>query len=305
MSSRFQLRGDSLEGIEWKLFNTHGSKARIISAERVTEGGIAGLFARHYFEVTVEVPDVPSGQAPRPPAATAPSPPAAASQPASAAPADPPPSPGLTALLQSADDAEAAERPQPRVSTGSQSFDEMLSDLTSNVVEELPAASTNRAVPVPVTGPGKVLLVVGLGSHAVQTARTMGAALSDAVEIRTAGAVRAAGLDHTVGRLGLAAARTAAQLAGRTVLVAFGLRPDGAVPAPALSDLDADQVWLAVDAARKPADTAVWVRKVTWSLGVDALAVLGSQETLTPQTVNELDIPIGWLDGGPATAPEL
>jgi hypothetical protein len=293
VSSRFQLRGDSLEGIEWKLFNTHGSKARIISAERVTEGGIAGLFARHYFEVTVEVPDVPSGQAPRPPAATAPTPPA------SADPADQTPSPGLTALLQSADDAEAAERPQPRVSTGSRSFDEMLSDLTSNVVEELPAASTTRAVPVPVTGPGKVLLVVGLGSHAVETARTMGAALSDAVEIRTAGAVRAAGLDHTVGRLGLAAARTAAQLAGRTVLVAFGLRPDGAVPAPALSDLDADQVWLAVDATRKPADTAVWVRKVTWSLGV------GSQETLTPQTVNELDIPIGWLDGGPATAPEL
>jgi hypothetical protein len=295
-SSRFQLRGDSLEGIEWKLFNTHGSKARIISAERVTEGGIAGLFARHYFEVTVEVPDVPSGQAPRP----APDP---AARPVPETPAGPPTSPGLTALLQSADDAEAAERPQPRVSTASRSFDDMLTDLTSSVVEDLPAAPPT--VPVPVTGPGKVLLVVGLGNNAVETARTMGAALSDAVEIRTAGAVRAAGLDHTVGRLGLAAARTAAQLAGRTVLVAFGLRADGAVPAPALSDLDADQVWLAVDAARKPADTAVWVRKVTWSLGVDALAVLGSQETMTPQTVNELDIPIGWLDGAPAPAPVL
>jgi hypothetical protein len=185
------------------------------------------------------------------------------------------------------------------VSTGSGDFAALLDELTSTVSPDRFSATPN--IPRLVSGPGKVVLVVGLGLDPVETARSMGTALGGAVEIRTAGARRAAGMDHVVGRNGLTAARTTGTAAGRTVVVAFGLRTDGQVQAPALSDLDADQVWLAVDAARKPADTASWVRKVGWAIEVDALAVLGSQETLTPGTVNELDIPIGWVDGEAAT----
>jgi hypothetical protein len=37
----------------------------------------------------------------------------------------------------------------------------------------------------------------------------------------------------------------------------------------------------------------------------DALVVIGAQETLTPQTVNELEVPIGWVDGQRALSPSL
>lgn len=413
MPSRFQLRGDSLQGIEWRLFNSHGNRARIVAAEKVTEGGIAGFFARHFYEVTVELRDDPDGggpdgagvsgggvfgdqdgmdgalsgimipdgwpipavrpqpesrMRPRPHVrSTSPGPGGQAeSQTHSRADSQPdsrPATSGIEALLRDADEAEASAMADdggtdwaageagafeasgpvgagrasgashasragragsnsraagdshgagrqrtagaaiPRVSTGSGDFAALLDELTSTVSPD--RFSANPTVPGLVSGPGKVVLVVGLGLDPVETARSMGTALGGAVEIRTAGARRAAGMDHVVGRNGLTAARTTGTAAGRTVVVAFGLRTDGQVQAPALSDLDADQVWLAVDAARKPADTASWVRKVGWAIEVDALAVLGSQETLTPGTVNELDIPIGWVDGEPATKTTL
>ncbi|MDQ6753729.1 MAG: hypothetical protein M3017_10025 [Actinomycetota bacterium] len=403
MPSRFQLRGDSLQGIEWRLFNSHGNRARIVAAEKVTEGGIAGFFARTFYEVTVELRDHPDGGGPdgagvsggvfggqdgmdnaltgimipdgwpipavrpQPGSRMRPRPHARSASPGSGgradsqtdsqadaqadAPADPRPAPsGIEALLRDADEAEASAMADdgtdraaagtgafeasgpagagragnnshaagdphgagrqrksgaavPRVSTGSGDFAALLEELTSTVSPD--RFSANPTVPRLVSGPGKVVLVVGLGLDPVETARSMGTALGGAVEIRTAGARRAAGMDHVVGRNGLTAARTTGAAAGRTVVVAFGLRTDGQVQAPALSDLDADQVWLAVDAARKPADTASWARKVGWAIEVDALAVLGSQETLTPGTVNELDIPIGWVDGEPASKTTL
>ena len=55
-------------------------------------------------------------------------------------------------------------------------------------------------------------------------------------------------------------------------------------------------MWLAVDATRKPSDTLTLTRKVGWATRSDALAVLNSQNTMTPQSVNELQLPIGWLD---------
>lgn len=367
MPSRFQLRGESLEGIEWRLFNSHGHGARIISAEKVTEGGIAGFFARHFYEVTVEVPDGPQDRV----ASVAPW----LSGPVGpVGPVEPEvPRTGIAALLREADDAEIASRrgrspigggtrsrrPQPgsgadqrnpnagqrgrdgrnsgerarhadrnaprstesplgtgtavpsevlpRISTGSGDFAALLDELTSSVSPDRVGNQNQHrggvAVPVLDAGPGRVLMVVGLRLDPLETARSMGAAMGGAVEIRTAGAMRTVGLEHVVGRNGLSAARAAATAVGRTVVVAFGLRTDGLVPAPALSDLEVDQVWVAVDAARKPADTAAWVRKVGWATTVDALAVLGSQETLTPGTVNELGRPVGWVDGEPAAGP--
>ncbi len=316
MPSRFQLRGESLEGIEWRLFNSHGSTARIISAEKVSEGGLGGFFARQFFEVVVEVDDgaaAPEGAVPAPgepgsrPAASDKAKKGAGQPPESAGM---PTESGIGALLQDADDADGAfgstetsrEKELPSVSTASQGFAELLADLATTV----PAASTPGApdAPVLLSGAGKVVMIVGLATDPMDVARSMRRVLKSA-EIRTAGAIKAVSVDHVAGRLGLAAARAAGAAAGRTVVIAFGLTPGGQVPSAALSEVEADQIWVVVDAARKQADTAVWVDRVGWAVEADALAVLGSMETLTPGTVHELGLPIGWIDGGPGTAADL
>ncbi|MDJ0356017.1 hypothetical protein [Paenarthrobacter sp. PH39-S1] len=270
-----------MEGIEWKLFNSHGSAARIIAAEKVSEGGLGGFFARHFFEVTVEVDGAVV--------------PAAAVRPART---------GISALLKEADAADAAANGArfPTVSTASNGFAALLEDLTAAAPAD--GAPEVTDAPALVSGSGKVVMVVGLAADPMEITRSMGRVLKDA-EIRTAGAIKSMGTEHVAGRIGLAAARAAGVAAGRTVIIAFGISPGGHVPSAALSEVDADQVWVAVDAARKPADTAVWVDRVGWAVKADALAVLGSTETLTPGTVLELGLPVGWIESGPATAADL
>ncbi|MBG0740308.1 hypothetical protein IV500_13050 [Paeniglutamicibacter antarcticus] len=321
MPNRFQLRGESLEGIEWRLFNSHGSTARIISAEKVSEGGLGGFFARQFFEVVVEVDDgaaAPEGAAPE---GAAQSPGEPGSRRAASAKAKKrtgqrgksagiPAESGIDALLQDADDADgsfgstqaAGEKEFPSVSTASDGFAALLADLATTV----PAAATpvTPDAPVLLSGAGKVVMIVGLATDPMDIARSMSRVLKTA-EIRTAGAIKAVSVDHVAGRLGLAAARAAGAAGGRTVIVAFGLTPGGHVPSAALSEVGADQIWVVVDAARKQADTAVWVDRVGWAVAADALAVLGSMETLTPGTVHELGLPIGWIDGGPGTGADL
>jgi hypothetical protein len=64
-------------------------------------------------------------------------------------------------------------------------------------------------------------------------------------------------------------------------------------------------VWVVVDAGRKPADTARWVRDLGEILTVDAVAVVGIEGTGTPGTVRQLALPIGWIaaEEGPAARP--
>lgn len=91
--------------------------------------------------------------------------------------------------------------------------------------------------------------------------------------------------------------QASAVIAHEPVPVAFGLGSDGSLQAGALTEMKADQVWAVVDATRKHADTEAWVKKVGWSAPVQALAVINSQDTKTPETVNELGLPIRWIDG--------
>ncbi|MBT1002816.1 hypothetical protein KIH31_09380 [Paenarthrobacter sp. DKR-5] len=302
MPTRFQLRGETLEGLEWKVFNDYPSGSRIVAAEKVTEGGIAGFLARHFFEITVEIPDTP---APRQATGTQES---GAQQPDTrrgrrSAAHRIPDRAGVAALLREADDAEAAmhEVSRPKVSTESGDFAAVLDSLTSTTRQDPAPAG---AVPVPLGAAGDAVMVVGIGADALATARSMADARGSAA-VCTAGSYRVPGVEHLVSRTGLTAARAAGVLSGEPVFVAFGLAADGGLQASALTDLQADQVWLAVDATRKPTDTVIWVRKVGWAARADALAVLGSQNTLTPQSVNDLDLPIGWVDGRPATRPAL
>lgn len=121
----------------------------------------------------------------------------------------------------------------------------------------------------------------------------------------TAGSFRAHGTDHIVSRQGLLTAQASAVIAHEPVLVAFGLGTDGSLRTNALTELKADQVWAVVDAARKHDDTETWVKKVNWSAPIQFLAVINFQDTKTPETLNELGLPIGWIDGRRAGRPIL
>ena len=57
--TRSLLSGPSLEELRRRAVRELGPGARIVGAQKVTVGGIAGLFARSHYEVVVEVPDEP------------------------------------------------------------------------------------------------------------------------------------------------------------------------------------------------------------------------------------------------------
>ncbi|WP_218220595.1 hypothetical protein [Nesterenkonia sp. Act20] len=59
--NRYVLKGSSLAKLGVQALADYGPEARIVSAERVTRGGIGGFMAREHFEVVVEVPP-PRGQ---------------------------------------------------------------------------------------------------------------------------------------------------------------------------------------------------------------------------------------------------
>lgn len=295
MPTRLQIKGSTLEGLEARVLNKFPAGAKIVAAEKVTEGGIAGFLARHYYEAVVEIPD--------PDIITIPAP---VNRPTSHAA---PTSAGVAALLQDADEAEAtmrggqaAREDLPAISTASGAFDALLDGLPGNILPE--PNDDAYDIPAVLDGPGDAVMVVGLGPDALTVTLSMASSRRGSL-VRTAGSFRAEGYDHLVGRHGFTSVRADAVIAGQPVFVAFGLGADGTVRAPALTELKADQVWLAVDATRKPADTLTWTRKVGWATRIDALAVLNSQNTLTPQSVNELELPIGWLDDRKTTRPLL
>ena len=55
--TRSQRNGATLEEIRAAVLLEYGPGARIVAAERVTTGGVAGLFRKAHVEATVEVPD--------------------------------------------------------------------------------------------------------------------------------------------------------------------------------------------------------------------------------------------------------
>ncbi|MET4052940.1 hypothetical protein ABID81_002312 [Frigoribacterium sp. PvP054] len=102
MATTIVMTGDSLDELRREVRATHGASARIVAAQKVTVGGVAGFFARKHYEVTVEVPD---------PAIDLPVARVRITTPVPAERA------GIAALLASADEAEDALRagtPAPR-----------------------------------------------------------------------------------------------------------------------------------------------------------------------------------------------
>jgi hypothetical protein len=115
VSTRLLLEGSDLAELMGHVRAEFGPAARIIQAERVRSGGLAGFFARERYELTIDVPDETS---PRPRTARPPGP-------GGSAPSGPGPV-GLDALLAAADAAESHGQVGPQVSTGAEAFASVL-----------------------------------------------------------------------------------------------------------------------------------------------------------------------------------
>ena len=333
---RFQLEGPSLEALKQRVFDEHGPRARIIAAEKVSVGGIGGFLARHHYEVTVELPPRGRRAAAGPPDGPA----AGRNSPAAGGISE------LLARAEAAEQAiprredpvsaGRPKRPEHTVSTDSDAFAELMDRITlgagtppappapASPAPAAPAAPREGAQPagrlsegghaassrppVPLTGAGDLVLVVGLGGDPLAVCESMAAAAgAGAAALRSAGTLE----DPRIGRAGdrraAATARAAGVLAEHPIYLAYGLGRGGELSrhATLIGALAPDQVWVAVDAGRKAEDSAAWVAAIRRSAQVDAVAVEGLDTTATPHTVNGLGLPIGWVDGGPSAAAVL
>ncbi len=160
----------------------------------------------------------------------------------------------------------------------------------------LPATPTATArVPSLRSQPGDLVLVVGLRADAVRVASAMASSVI-AATVRVAGDAGADGAVRAEDRRGALAARAAGVERGSAAFVACGW---DARTAEIITALSPDQVWVAVDAGRKSDDTAHWVGTVVDTVPVAGVAVEGASTTASPETVRELGLPIGWVDGRP------
>ncbi|MFD3444986.1 hypothetical protein ACFDTO_10355 [Microbacteriaceae bacterium 4G12] len=327
-TTRLRLEGKSIEELKARVLEEHGPAARIVAAERITVGGVAGFFAKRHFEVSVEV-GAPSATGSR-------------------VVIDAPARAGIAALLADAEEQEVAlqlgalrgagaaraaagasavpasgagsagRSAAPSVlgvddsvpSTRTPAFAELLQDLSYNAPSpvapeplaspsgRVPAADTATLLPVPVPAPlrrpGDLVLVIGLAADAVAVATAMAASVGSA-SVCASGS--APGWSRVDDRRGALAARAQGVERGESAFVACGW---GADALAVLSAVGPDQVWVAVDAGRKPEDTARWVAAVASAIPIDAVATVGSADTATPETVEELGLPIGWVDDRPA-----
>ncbi|MCC3273727.1 hypothetical protein MUK71_02420 [Arthrobacter zhangbolii] len=336
---RFQLEGPSLDALKAKVLAEHGPRARIIAAEKVTVGGIGGFLSRHHYEVTVELP--PSGRRRAPVEPDLPSRASAARAGISALLEE---AERAESTLHPAAPAAPAGPAAPAVSTGSFAFAELIDNISASTgtpaaqAPPAPAAPgvakadaarlyppplnqgrinqglepERRAIPqapAPLGNAGDLVMVVGLGDEPLEVCRSMAElAGSGAAAVRVAGALETEGVGRAADRRAVATARAAGVMAGHSIYLAYGLGRSGTEMgrhATLIAALAADQVWVAVDAGRKPEDTAAWVGAVRNAVPVDAAAVEGIDTTGTPQSVNALNLPIGWLDGEPSPSPVL
>jgi hypothetical protein len=169
-----------------------------------------------------------------------------------------------------------------------------------------PAVRLRESVPVPLSGTGDLVVLIGLDDNALDTALAMSTAVGGA-DVRTGGKLSAYGHLHVDGRQDATAARAHAVMTDQTVLVAFGLGKarDALARLQSVAALSADQLWVVVDAGRKQEDTARWVGVLAAQLDIAAVAVVGAADTATPETVNTLGLPVGWIDSGQARSARI
>lgn len=297
-SMRFRLDNPTPESVSAKVRAEYGENARILSANEVRVGGLGGFFARRFVEVEFEVtPDTSSvadivadvlasprsslGAAVRPSGAV-----------------------GIEALLEAAERAEGHVETAPPVSVGSVStqsdtFDRVLRDLNSYAARPAPGpVITHEFMPELFDEPGGLVLFLGLGNDGIVAARSLARTVRRA-EFHRGGLIAHDDTPRVDDRRSAAAARARGVTNNSVALVAWGL---GVGMTEITASLDrirtvaADQIWVVVDASRKPEDTAAWVAAIRRNFAVTALAVVSSVETSTPDSINALGLPVGWSE---------
>lgn len=302
-----------MEELRQRIHREHGEGALIVSADRVTVGGIRGFFARQHYEVTVEVP-------PRRRAAHA---------------LDLPARLGIAALLDDADEQESKLRPRGAalpsvtpVSTESEGFAALMDELTfatarfeaapvpaladGEAAAISPATAQRAVVPVVprvLSGRGDLVLVIGLIDPVLEVCRAM-IARANGGELRVGGLLAAAGIDRVDDRRTAGAARAVGVERELPVFVAFGLgrspidvSDDFALRAASLGTLHADQIWVVVDATQKAADTDRWVQLIAAEVPVDGAVGVGRECTSTPESLASLELPVLWHTTAEPAAP--
>jgi hypothetical protein len=177
------------------------------------------------------------------------------------------------------------------------------------------ASQLPQPAPLP-EGRGAVVAVVGDRADALALARSLSQEIGiDEDQVIVAAPEEAGRGASWVGshKVPLYRQLTGAELAGeqrrswrrraRPTVVAVDCRP-GRVDGWARHMLDAlepTMVWGAVDASRKPEDVSEWAEHLG---GIDALAVSRLDETVSPAAVLRCGIPVGKIDGVPATPAE-
>ncbi|MET1051463.1 MAG: hypothetical protein ABWX65_02375 [Mycetocola sp.] len=211
--------------------------------------------------------------------------------------------PAIAALLDSLDGEERALHTETAAGTGSDTFARVLDDLAANLTPDVPVLPRRLRrspyCPAPLGSPGDLVLVIGAAHDAISVVRSMALAAGPA-DVAIAGTVVDDAMTRVDDRRSAVRARAIGVQNARPVFVAFGLGRGSTIQSgweDVVYGISPDQVWAAVDAGRKPDDTARWVNQVAAVLAVDAIAVEGSASTATPDTIAELHLPIGWVDG--------
>lgn len=281
--SRYHVEADSIEDLNARIRDEYGVDAAVVATTVTTTGGLQGFFATRKFHATVELADGSANDAHV---------------------FDLPSRAGIAALLDLADVADVAEAEADpstwAVSTSTNNFAAILSDLTLNTASATPAIRPpTPASPLPLRGAGDLVVVIGLGDDALAVAQSIADGVGASV-LRIAGLIERDGVERVDDRRGAIAARAAGVRGGRGVVVAFGLPRGGPTSASfdELANLNADQFWVAVDAGRKPEDSARWVRAVSQVVPLVAVMSWAPETTGSPHSVSQLGLPVGWLEAG-------
>ena len=253
MPTRLLLEGGDLSELMVHVRAEFGPTARIVRAERVRTGGLAGFFARERYELTIDVPDTPARPAQsllqrRGIAAVSTSGGAggidALLAAADAADSGPDAGPGTTTVIP----ADVPEPRGPRVSTGEEAFVSVLEQMramTGAVATDEdgsgPAPAAERTfepmlpptVPAPVPAPAveQLLAAVAAGAAAPAVASPTGVPRTALADLGVPSALLAACGDGPVELARLLAAVPAAPPVPRdagTVIVVAGPPEDAA-----------------------------------------------------------------------------
>lgn len=310
MPTQYQLNGSSLQQIQQQATELYGENAQIMKAEKVRTGGIIGFFSKEHFEAVIQIPETGKRE-----------------------PKVEEPSAGrsLHQLLELADRQEQglasaqAMDPVSRQNSAGQSSASFSKELEAQVIALVPDASQHaglvgaeeeieaelarenahfrdrvRVLPPAAVG-GQQVLVVGLGRDALDASVVLdhGSALrrnaGELAQLIDPNPVSRKPLNDRQGTL---RARAAAVEQQRTLLVSLSLTFAQPLDAQLqlISQLQPDQLWVAVDVSRKAEDTAQWVSQVVAVHPVSAVLALNADLTSSAQSVTELGYPVRWAE---------